>query len=588
MSDVSSVIQQKAQLFLDHIKVFSDLSRVRHVAPKNGGFPVFMIDNREYYEQAYFDELIENSIWRYLVNEVFRELFNSEYCLGNNLSFAWEDMHPQLTSSFVESIEERYFIEFTITRNEKREGYRYTNCYYTGTRLRDLMAKRNLDVLFVIDFSSEIQSAFLHPLIVPLGLNDTIMTITLKEFFSGFFSDAEYDEYVRGARKAVEEAYKYVGKQTVTNLTYQSLPFFLQSALHEITVFPYSTTAYVPNAVLKEPALSWYGSGVLSESDKKTIRENFYKLERYYALIGNKDFAKSFITSEYLYQTLKDNNRFDFTAIVTGYFKSIEQFLFLLLGIIENDGHLVDVWIQSKLPYHKVFPKLRPEFRQNPTNISRTQVRVKSCNGRFYDASFAALVYMLQDYGSGWAVSAQAKDFISALLLTYSDECRNEHLHKDNIYDIKEVEAIRDKTYLLLYYVLGGYNFSKNGMSEKSLLGIVDNSFENLYRRIMESGPGNYYYLTFQSGSPMLVALPMQQDPPEYDSNGLMVNPALRFVRIPRKSLDDWHKDDWGEIEAEFSDAKTITVRRDFMPIAIEYIDKMTGETKPLNGDEEK
>ena len=543
-----------------------------------------MIDNREFYEQSYFDELIENSIWRYLVNGVFQDLFTPEYCFSNNLSCEWQKMHLQLTTSYVEEIESKFYpIEFVITRNGKREGYRYTNCYMPDQeRYCNFLKSRNIDVLFVIDFSSEIQSAFLHPLIVPPGLDDIIKSITLKEFFSGFFSDAEYDEYVQGARKAVEDAYKYVGKRTVTNLTYQSLPFFLQSALHEITDFPYSTTVYVPNAGLKKPALSWYGSGVLSKGDKKIIRENFHKLERYYALIGNKDFAKSFITSEYLYQTLKDNNRFDFTAIVTGYFKSIEQFLFLMLGIVENDGHLVDVWIQSKIPYHKVYQRLRSEFRPNPTDINRTQVRIKPGNGGFYDTSFAALVYMLQDYGSGWAVSAQAKDFISALLLTYSDECRNEHLHKDNIYNITEVEAIRDKTYLLLYYVLGGYDYSKNGQSEKALLGIVDNSFENLYRRIMECGPGNYYNLSFSSGSAMLVALPMQQEPPEYDINGLMVNPALRFVRIPRKSIDDWHKDDWGEIETEFSDAKTITVRRDHMPIAVEYIDKMTGETKTI------
>lgn len=582
MKDVASVIQQKTSLFLDYIKSFSDLSRIHHVAPKNGGFPVFMVDNREYYEQSFFDELIENSIWRYLVNEVFCELFSSDYCLSNNISVVWQDMHPQLTTSYVEKIEERYFIEFTITRNEKREGYRYTNFYYTENRLRDLMTKRNLDVLFVIDFSSEIQSAFLHPLVIPHGFDDTIQKIALKDFFSGFFSEPDYEEYVQRVRKAVEEAYKYVGKQTVTNLTYQSLPFFLQSALRKIAGFPYETTSYVPNKALKDPASRWYGAGVLSERDKKIIWENFHKFERYYALIGNKDFAKSFITSEYLYQTLKDNNRFDFTAIVTGYFKSIEQFLFLMLGIIENDSHLDDVWIQSKKPFYKVNQSRRREFRLNPADTNRTQVRVKPGNDGYYDTTFAALVYMLQGYGSGWAVSAQAKDFISALLLTYSDECRNEHLHKDNIYNITEVEAIRDKTYLLLYYVLGGYDFSKSGRNEKSLLGIVDNSFENLYHRIMEYGPGNYYHLTFQSGSFVLVALPMRQAPPEYDKNGLIVNSSLRFVRIPRKNVDDWQKDNWREIEDESSDEKTIILRRDYMPITVEYIDKITGKTEAI------
>lgn len=583
MRDVSYIIQNKSELFLDHIKTFSDLSRNHRVAPKNGGFPLFMIDNREYYEQSFFDELIENGVWRFLVNGFFHELFTSEYCMIKNISCSWQDMHPQLTTSYVEAIEGRYFVEFVITFQEKHIGYRYTNIYYTEDHLREMMEMKNLDEVVVIDFSSDIQSAFLHPLNVPRGCNNMIRKMTLKDFFCDFFSESEYYEYVTGARKAVEEAYKYVGKQTVTNLTLQSLPYFLQTALRGINDFPYTATQYVPIKTPNNTAISWYGTGTLAECDKRIINENFYNLKRFHALIGREDFAKSFITSEYLYQTLKDNNRFDFTAIVTGYFKSIEQLLFLLLSIIEIDGHSGDVWIQSKIPFSRVYRRYQGEFRLNPTNTNKTQVRVKTGNGNFYDSSFAALVYMLQDYPSGWAVSDQAKNIISALLLIYSDECRNEHFHKENIYDIAEVEDIRNKTYLLLYYVLGGYDFSIIGQSENTLLGIIDNSFENLYRKIMEYGPGNYYYLTFPSGPPMFVALPMKQSLPEYDNDGLIINPSLRFVKMSRESLGDWRKDDWGEIEDEFSDEKTITVCRNYMPTDVKYIDKITGETKAIN-----
>ena len=151
MRDISSIIQQKTKLFLEHIKSFSDLSRVHHIAPKNGGFPVFMIDNREYYEQSFFDELIENSIWRYLVNGVFNALFNGDYCLNNTLSIDWQDMNLQLTSSYVEEIEERYFIEFAITRHEKREGYRYTNCYWLEEQMEAVFKNNSLDDLRIIE-----------------------------------------------------------------------------------------------------------------------------------------------------------------------------------------------------------------------------------------------------------------------------------------------------------------------------------------------------------------------------------------------------------------------------------------------------
>ena len=132
-----------------------------------------------------------------------------------------------------------------------------------------------------------------------------------------------------------------------------------------------------------------------------------------------------------------------------------------------------------------------------------------------------------------------------------------------------------------MYCVLGGFDFSKSGQSEKTLLGIVDNSFENMYHRIMEHGPGNYFYLSFPH-SHLLVALPNHQIPPEYDKDGLLKNPSIRFVKMVRMSIEDWKKDDWENIEAELRDERIITLTRDHMPTGVEYIDKISGKSMPL------
>lgn len=582
MSDLKSATKKNTNLFLSYVKSFSDMSQVHHLTHKNGGFPIFLPDNREYYEQAFFDELIENAIWRFLVNDIFRDLFTSEYCEANAIVCEWANMHPQLTTSYVETIENRYPIEFIITKNEKREGYRYTNCYYDESRYCNLFNSKKLSRLSIIDFSSVIQSAFLHPLIAPVGLKEKIRRIQLKDFFSAYFSESEYDIYVSEVRTAVAEAYQHVGKQTITNLTFHHLPFFLKKVLDEVCGFPYLTTSYNPTKGLSRDARKWYGTGIISQTDKKTIKDSFENVARYRALIGRKDFARSFVTSEYLYQTLKNNNIFDYTAIVTGYFKSIEQLLYLILSVIENDGHVSDVWIQSTTPIGS--DKYRnantpAEFRSNPEKgkMHRTQVKVKPCNRNHYDTSFAALVYMLESYDSGWLVSKDALDIISALLLTYSSECRNDHLHKENIYNIAEIETIRSKTYLLLYYVLGGYDFSKGGHDSNKILGIIDNSFEKLYHKLMQFGPGNYYYLSFSDLSPILVAFP-QQETPEYDHDGLIKNPSLRFVKLQRKHIDGWEDDDWGKIQAEMTQEKTVIIDRNRMPISVSYVNTITGE----------
>ena len=576
---IGDLIQKNVAQYLHYIKTFSNTSRTHHFSHKNGGFPIFIENNIEYHEQSFFDELIENAIWRYLVNGVLKDLFADEKCNRRGIVCEWTSMHPQLTTSYVDDIENRYPIEFTIS-NDKRIGYRYTNCYFSEETFRKIFDNYMLDEMIILDFSSERQSSFLHPLMVSPEYRNRVQRLSFREFFSSCFSEEGYNKYLSEIRKTVAESYKYVGMQTVTNLNTQYLPFFLEAENEAIQNFPYPNKNYVIINGLKAKASQWYGSGIIPEPDKDKIRTSFFDKKHYLALIGNKNFSKSFITSEYLYHTLKDNNHFDFTAIVSGYLKSIEQLLFDILNIILNDGHTEDIWIQSTKNYRSRRAQRTPDqFRVNPEDSRRTQVKVFPGNQDCFDISFAALVHMVKEYNNGWTVSPAASDVISALLLTYCDECRNEHFHKDNISSIQEVEVIRDNTYLLLYYLLGGYNYAKNGLDEFRILGIVDNSFDRMYRAIMRFGAGNYYLLKFDTEEPILVALPMAQEMPDYNEDGIMKDPSLRLVKIARSLEDDWHLDNWSEIEQEHSIEKTIILTPENMPASVTYINKMTGNT---------
>ena len=64
------------------------------------------------------------------------------------------------------------------------------------------------------------------------------------------------------------------------------------------------------------------------------VDKKFYK-----ALLGNKGFAKCFITAEYLYTVFKNNAQFDYTAIVSSYLKAVEQ---LTYCVVENELNYID------------------------------------------------------------------------------------------------------------------------------------------------------------------------------------------------------------------------------------------------------
>ena len=324
MKDFTFIIQEKVKLYSQFIKSMADSNQNHHFNKKSGGFPLLCGDiNQSFYEQSFFDELIENTTWRYLVNGVLKELFKAKLCEENDFKIEWSYMHPQLTSSFIEDIENRYPVEFTIIECGVKTAFRYTNCYFLEKYWDSFFEKRGLDQFIILDFSNGVQSSFLHPLLVPEKYRSKVKRIPFETFFASYFSTECYEYYVKETSRAISDSYKYVGLQTVSNLTLQSLPYFIESEQSVVEAYPYSKKEYEINKALLYKAKQWYGCGIISDDDKKTIQNNFKK--RFLTMLGSEDHAQSFITSEYLYCTLKDNNHFDYTSIVSGYLKAIEQ-----------------------------------------------------------------------------------------------------------------------------------------------------------------------------------------------------------------------------------------------------------------------
>ena len=175
----------------------------------------------------------------------------------------------------------------------------------------------------------------MHPPMVSQKFTSFVSIITLRDFFVEFFSEEEYDTYLSNVQTAVLEAYKYVGLQSVSNLTPQHLPFFIKGILEDLSFSTLSSKSYsiIHEDNLKPKLKKEFKNNLndpntpFTDKDYKELDRLFYGEKRYLALCGKEAFAHSFITSEYLYQTLRSNNEFDYTAIVSGYLKSVEQLL---------------------------------------------------------------------------------------------------------------------------------------------------------------------------------------------------------------------------------------------------------------------
>ena len=596
MNNFELILQKYTQKFKNSILFFSNLSKNKHISTKSGGFPIFLDSNIKYYEQNWLDEFTENAIWKYLVNGVFKELFSEKFCKEKEIVCDWITMNHQLCFSYVEEIEKKYPFEFIITRKEKRIGYRYTMPYWDRTTLNQIIQKNNIHEIIIIDFSSEMLSSFLHPSFV----NQEIMTrVSISDFINEFFPEF-CDLYIKSVKQSVSEALDHIGLTTIQNLSNDYLPFFIKDRMDLLTQRNIKDINYHIFGSLDEISLKPDKKRIIedsenyyiSEDDKSKMDQNFYNNGRFQALCGKEDFALSFITSEYLYETLKKNNCFDLTSIICGYLKSIEQLLFkfILLTLDNLNGN--EDWscpLKIKQHYKRINARVRTIYKNiyneelDDQFFTDHTVKFKTSTKEYFDTTFGSLAELLDSYTAGWEISDNARSIISTYLLIYCQECRNDHLHKDTIREMTEVDYIRDNTWLLLYYLLGGFKLTGNKDIDNCKLGILDRSFENMYFAIMRQyGCGNYYLLEFSDGEQKLFALPMNQEIPVYDENGLLINKKIRFIRINRDVTDDWYQDDWSKIERDTTSENVLYVAPDNMPVAITYVDKIKGTKKTV------
>lgn len=187
------------------------------------------------------------------------------------------------------------------------------------------------------------------------------------------------------------------------------------------------------------------GDIAVYSSKIKSLIDKFVEQERYRTLFDGNLYSDSYITSEWFYQKYANNikvTNFDMTAVVAGYFKSIEQ---LLDSFIVANGQ------------DKVF-----EYRNGYDNILVGDTNYKSMLGKMH--KFLAreenkCLFEEQD-------RALQKFYLNKLK-TWIDNCRNGYFHKDNIRKTETLALIRQETLSLYFFTLVMYRFDDEKIEEE-------------------------------------------------------------------------------------------------------------------------
>lgn len=166
-------------------------------------------------------------------------------------------------------------------------------------------------------------------------------------------------------------------------------------------------------------------------------------------LVGYEDFAKSFLSSEWYYNLQKQTDRgLDQTAIVAGYLKSVEQFIYALIVAHSNRGWKIFV-------EHKWHTDANGNKKKYPFNANYKST---------YNLTLGALnTYMKEPRNKFFSNYDSIQTKIMDFLEQYCMHTRNGYLHKDNIYTGAEINEIRNQTYCV-YYLLLGYLYINDDM----------------------------------------------------------------------------------------------------------------------------
>ena len=436
------------------------------------GFPIFGENSSESHELTYFQSYLE-SYTRKMINGILKDVLDEE----TGEDFHWpEQEYAGIYNGYTNSECERKF-GFEFINRDIKEGYRYS--FFYDDEIEQLLSKGNVNSIVLVEWKKKDELLSYH------YDDERVKVMNLWNLFQELFFDLDKDEiemmhdlFVGRIANAVDQATQMISLTALPGFT-SSYRFKTRSLImndmredvQRLTHFSIEDVNYKAN----------------EERSQKLIDE--YDLARLFlekgfecAFVGSSDFAKSYLTAEYLFRFFKKNPMFDYTPIVSGYLKSIEQLLHVLYNC----------YLSAK----SVFVDLS-------------------------DYTLSGYITDLQKEKLFRKELVPLKSTIIGCLHSFRKECRNKLFHKDYFDSWTRVEIIRRNT-LFLYVVLLGA-IDQNLISDPLVLGILDTEYDRLFC-LLDERKDSFFSFELDGREYLGMMKEPRREGMKFDENGLITN----------------------------------------------------------------
>lgn len=436
--ELKKILKKHKTLFMDSIS--RELENSHDKWFDRFGFPIFGTTSKDYHEQIYFESYLE-SYTRALINGILKEMLD-DLCED----YRWPEFeYPGVYNGYTNREAEEQF-DFEFVDNIDKIGYRYT--FFSQDNINILKETWKINKIVLIPWQDDVFTCYDDP---------TISVVTPLELFKHLFWDipqeevlANYNMYVRCIRESVEQANRMISLVTLPGFT----PTYIHKTRKTITE---SLRAEIANLSFFSVKNRKYQNREINSKlliEKYNLHQLFLDNHYEHALVGTSPYAKSFMTSEYLYRYFKDNPLFDYTPVVSGYLKSVEQLLNAICSSFCN-AQQIKAKIRSYTLGKCIF------FLGKHDEILRQEIR-------------------------------PAKGLIVDCLKSFGAESRNHLFHKDYFNDWDRVDTIRKNT-MFLYAVLLGAADPAFLNKDYEALGILDMNYDRLFGILENQDPGATY-----------------------------------------------------------------------------------------------
>ena len=554
--------------------------------PHKFGFSDLNLVSREFAIQKFFELRAETYIRRFLFTDLFEKILEER---GHDV---YKGIYNGPEDQYIDGeyfcsnkeFEDHAGFEIIFTDENKRIGCRLTDInawdtekWFTAGLVQKIIV---IDWMSIDGISEEETKRRLY------GINDDVDIVGIRQFVSEWLGEAESKAYELFMRRAIQDYQETIGISSLPKLTAPILfehrleeeRTVLKSKIKDTRMFASieKSDAGLPEEKRRDTHFGYriidfdnfkteaeikHARNVEIESKelflKTDILEEYSNKRLYKALVGRGDFAKSFLTSEYLYSQYNESDLFDYTAIVSGYLKSVEQLLRVIVFFHVNtdyNGTKKRIKSNGKRKSDGSFPI----SSRKEGNVYK--IDFLSDDEECVDTTIGSLNHFIEDYSQDVIrVNDTYKKVIIDCLECYRIECRNDSFHQHNNYDWDRVEKIRHNTIFLYMLMLGGLKLDPSEAVTQSKLKIIaDDGLERLYYwlrrnqmysfRVKLPGESEYYRASRSAEGAF----------PRFDDNGLL--------------LDDFKIELHCKKEKNSGEAdKKITITRDNLPEEVWY-----------------